>query len=177
MARAVGSRAHQPELGRLLWPPAGGYGTRGRDGGPDRVAVGRGRAVSVHRRGGRGVHGLGRQNHGVWRKRRHNQRGARVGRPRRVAWRASMNSLRLMTSSADLDSVDFAKGGGTITVVTQDASTRDVLMVAHADREALERSLSTGEMHYRSRSRGLWRKGATSGNTQQVRALYADCDG
>ena len=77
----------------------------------------------------------------------------------------------------DLDALDFAKGGGLVTVVTQDAETGAVLMVAHADREALERTLLTGEMHYRSRSRGLWHKGATSGNTQKVVSLTPDCDG
>jgi phosphoribosyl-ATP pyrophosphohydrolase/phosphoribosyl-AMP cyclohydrolase len=50
-------------------------------------------------------------------------------------------------------------------------------MVAHADREALEHTLATGVMHYRSRTRGLWRKGATSGNTQRVVSLSTDCDG
>ncbi|MGE6758721.1 bifunctional phosphoribosyl-AMP cyclohydrolase/phosphoribosyl-ATP diphosphatase HisIE [Corallococcus interemptor] len=77
----------------------------------------------------------------------------------------------------DLSKLNFDKGQGLVTVVTQDASTGDVLMVAHADREALERTLATGEMHYRSRTRGLWHKGATSGNTQQVVSLTADCDG
>ena len=77
----------------------------------------------------------------------------------------------------DLDSLDFTKGGGLVTVVTQDASTGAVLMVAHADREALEKTIATGEMHYRSRTRGLWHKGATSGNVQRVVSLAADCDG
>jgi phosphoribosyl-ATP pyrophosphohydrolase/phosphoribosyl-AMP cyclohydrolase len=77
----------------------------------------------------------------------------------------------------DLDALDFAKGGGLVTVVTQDARSGAVLMVAHADRDALQRTLDTGEMHYHSRSRGLWRKGETSGNTQRVVALRADCDG
>src|SRR5215210_9247901 len=77
----------------------------------------------------------------------------------------------------DLDALDFTKGGGLVTVVTQDAESGAVLMVAHADREALERTIETGEMHYRSRSRGLWHKGATSGNTQRVVSLSADCDG
>jgi phosphoribosyl-ATP pyrophosphohydrolase/phosphoribosyl-AMP cyclohydrolase len=77
----------------------------------------------------------------------------------------------------DLSTLDFAKGSGLVTVVTQDAATGRVLMVAHADREALERTLATGEMHYRSRTRGLWHKGATSGNVQRVVALAADCDG
>lgn len=76
----------------------------------------------------------------------------------------------------DLDRVDFAKGGGTVIVVAQDADSGTVLMVAQADREALEHTLATGEMHYRSRSRGLWHKGATSGNVQTVVSLHHDCD-
>jgi phosphoribosyl-ATP pyrophosphohydrolase/phosphoribosyl-AMP cyclohydrolase len=77
----------------------------------------------------------------------------------------------------DLDALDFTKANGLVTVVVQDDGSRAVLMVAHADREALERTLETGEMHFRSRSRGLWRKGATSGNTLRVVSLVADCDG
>ena len=77
----------------------------------------------------------------------------------------------------DLDALDFTKGNGLVTVVAQDARTGAVLMLAHADREALERTLATGEMHYRSRTRGLWHKGATSGNVQRVVSLAADCDG
>jgi len=77
----------------------------------------------------------------------------------------------------DLGVLDFAKGGGVVTVVAQDDRTGAVLMVAAADREALERTLSTGEMHYRSRTRGLWHKGATSGNVQHVVSLSPDCDG
>jgi len=76
----------------------------------------------------------------------------------------------------DLDSLDFSKGNGLVSVVTQDATTGDVLMVAFADREALEATLRTGEMHYRSRTRGLWHKGGTSGNVQRVVSLTADCD-
>lgn len=81
-----------------------------------------------------------------------------------------------MTVSLDLDRLDFTKGNGLVTVVTQDAHSGVVLMVAHADREALEHTLRTGEMHYRSRSRGLWHKGGTSGNVQRVVSLTADCD-
>lgn len=76
----------------------------------------------------------------------------------------------------DLEAVDFAKGDGFVTVVTQDAATGEVLMVAHADRAALERTLASGEMHYRSRTRGAWHKGATSGNVQRVVSLALDCD-
>lgn len=82
-----------------------------------------------------------------------------------------------LLNAADIDRLDFAKAGGLVTTVAQDARTGVVLMVAHADREALERTLATSEMHYRSRSRGLWHKGATSGNTQRVVSLDYDCDG
>ena len=77
----------------------------------------------------------------------------------------------------DVDSLDFDKGGGLVTVVCQDAATGTVLMVAHADREAVERTVRSGEMHYRSRSRGAWHKGETSGNVQRVVSLTRDCDG
>lgn len=77
----------------------------------------------------------------------------------------------------DLTTLTFDKGSGLLTVVTQDARTGAVLMVAYADREALERTIETGEMHYRSRTRGMWHKGATSGNTQRVVSLTSDCDG
>src|SRR5688500_17032461 len=76
-----------------------------------------------------------------------------------------------------LPALDFSKTAGVVTVVTQDARTGAVLMVAQADREALERTIATGEMHYQSRTRGLWHKGATSGNVQQVVSLHLDCDG
>jgi phosphoribosyl-AMP cyclohydrolase / phosphoribosyl-ATP pyrophosphohydrolase len=76
----------------------------------------------------------------------------------------------------DLEKLDFEKDGGLVTVVTQDAHSGAVLMVAYADRAALEQTIETGEMHYHSRSRGLWHKGSTSGNTQRVVALAMDCD-
>ena len=77
----------------------------------------------------------------------------------------------------DLDQLDFTKSGGLVTVVAQDSLTGVLLMVAHANREALERTIATGEMHYESRTRGLWHKGGTSGNVQRVVSLSADCDG
>ncbi len=82
-----------------------------------------------------------------------------------------------MMAALDLNTLDFAKGNGLVTVVAQDADTGVVLMVAHADREALTRTIASGEMHYRSRTRGLWHKGGTSGNVQRVVSLTADCDG
>lgn len=88
----------------------------------------------------------------------------------------SFARAEIPVSMIDLDQLDFAKGGGLVSVVAQDALTGDVLMVAFADRDALEASLRTGEMHYHSRARGLWHKGGTSGNTQRIVALTADCD-
>ena len=64
-----------------------------------------------------------------------------------------------------------------ITIVAQDALTGRVLMVAGGDAESLEHTRATGEMHYHSRTRGLWHKGATSGNRQRVVSLTPDCDG
>jgi phosphoribosyl-ATP pyrophosphohydrolase/phosphoribosyl-AMP cyclohydrolase len=67
---------------------------------------------------------------------------------------------------------------GLVPCVVQDWSTGEVLMVAHMNEAALERTKATGELHLWSRSRQeLWHKGATSGNTQAVKALRVDCDG
>ena len=66
---------------------------------------------------------------------------------------------------------------GLVPVVIQDWRTGEVLTLAYANEEALARTRETGELHLWSRSRNeLWRKGATSGNTQAVRALRYDCD-
>ena len=81
-----------------------------------------------------------------------------------------------MSADLNLDAVRFDRDSGTVVIVAQDAASGRVLMVANADREALERTIETGEMHYRSRTRGLWRKGATSGNVQRVVSLTLDCD-
>jgi phosphoribosyl-ATP pyrophosphohydrolase/phosphoribosyl-AMP cyclohydrolase len=88
-----------------------------------------------------------------------------------------MMTDRTLRTAVDLDALDFAKLDGLVPVVAQDAGSGAVLMVAFADREALERSLDSGRMHYWSRSRGeLWRKGDTSGHVQHVVSLHADCD-
>ncbi len=84
--------------------------------------------------------------------------------------------MTVRTVTLDLERLDFSKGNGLVTVVAQDAVTGAVLMVAQAGRDALERTLETGEMHYTSRTRGLWHKGGTSGNVQRVVSLTADCD-
>jgi phosphoribosyl-AMP cyclohydrolase / phosphoribosyl-ATP pyrophosphohydrolase len=66
---------------------------------------------------------------------------------------------------------------GLVPCVVQDWSTGEVLTVAYMNAEALERTQQTGETHFWSRSRDeLWHKGATSGNTQAVKALRYDCD-
>jgi len=77
----------------------------------------------------------------------------------------------------DINSLNFEKSGGFVTVVAQDIDSGMVLMVARADRDCLERTISSGEMHYHSRVHGRWHKGATSGNVQRVVSLTADCDG
>lgn len=67
---------------------------------------------------------------------------------------------------------------GLITVVVQDTNTKDVLMVAWMNAEALAKTLESGETWFWSRSRGeLWHKGGTSGNTQKVVEIRYDCDG
>ena len=79
-------------------------------------------------------------------------------------------------SPVDLDALRF-DDRGLITVVAQDADDGEVLMVAWANRDALERTLAEGRMVYWSRSRQeLWRKGDTSGNAQHWTALIVDCD-
>lgn len=66
---------------------------------------------------------------------------------------------------------------GVLPVVVQDAETKDVLMLAYANKEALKRTFETGKAHYWSRSRKkLWMKGESSGNIQQVVEVRIDCD-
>ena len=73
--------------------------------------------------------------------------------------------------------IDFAKGDGIVPVIIQDHETNDVLMLAYMNQEAWEKTLSTGKVHYYSRSRNkLWMKGETSGHTQDVHGVYIDCD-
>ena len=78
--------------------------------------------------------------------------------------------------SPDLASLTFDERG-LIVAVAQDRATGTVLMVAYMDRDALARTVETGEAHFWSRSRqALWHKGATSGNVLHVEEVEADCD-
>lgn len=73
--------------------------------------------------------------------------------------------------------IDFDKAGGLVAAIAQDAATGEVLMIAWMDREAFEETVRTGRAVYFSRSRNrLWRKGEESGNVQEVRDIFIDCD-
>ncbi|MED4054910.1 bifunctional phosphoribosyl-AMP cyclohydrolase/phosphoribosyl-ATP diphosphatase HisIE [Niallia taxi] len=75
-----------------------------------------------------------------------------------------------------LDELKFDEKG-LIPAIVQDAATKEVLTLAYMNEESLEKSLSTGETWFYSRSRSeLWHKGATSGNTQQIVEIKFDCD-
>jgi phosphoribosyl-AMP cyclohydrolase len=72
---------------------------------------------------------------------------------------------------------DFDKSGGLLPAIAQDAATGQVLMLAWMNREAWEETLRTQRAVYYSRSRSrLWRKGEESGNVQEVKEVYLDCD-
>lgn len=66
---------------------------------------------------------------------------------------------------------------GLVPVIAQDRETKDVLMLAYADQEAVELTRSSGYAHYYSRSRNkIWKKGEESGNLQEVHEILVDCD-
>jgi phosphoribosyl-AMP cyclohydrolase len=67
---------------------------------------------------------------------------------------------------------------GLVPVVVQDFETKDVLMQAYVNEEALRLTMDTGYAHYFSRSRNsIWKKGETSGNVQKIKSIFVDCDG
>lgn len=73
--------------------------------------------------------------------------------------------------------LDFDKAGGLVSAIAQDAETGTVLMIAWMNREAFEETVRTRRAVYFSRSRGkLWRKGEESGNVQEVKDIFVDCD-
>jgi phosphoribosyl-AMP cyclohydrolase len=74
-------------------------------------------------------------------------------------------------------SLNFAKMGGLLPAIVQDAASGAVLMLAFMNEEAWELTLATGEAHYFSRTRNqIWHKGGTSGHVQRVREIFLDCD-
>jgi len=74
--------------------------------------------------------------------------------------------------------IDWMKMGGLVPVITQDAQTGEVLMLAYMNREAYEESWRTGRAVYYSRSREkIWRKGEESGHVQMIQEMRLDCDG
>jgi phosphoribosyl-AMP cyclohydrolase len=84
-----------------------------------------------------------------------------------------------IATSADpiLEAICF-DANGLVPAIAQQHDTGEVLMMAWMNAESVRESLATGQVCYFSRSRGkLWRKGEESGNAQDVRAVYVDCDG
>ncbi len=74
--------------------------------------------------------------------------------------------------------IDFKKGDGLIPVIVQDASSREVLMMAYMNQDAWNETLKTKKACFWSRSRKkLWLKGETSGHFQEVKEIFLDCDG
>lgn len=73
--------------------------------------------------------------------------------------------------------IDFEKSGGLVPAIAQDHATGDVLMMAYMNREAFDETVRTKRAVYFSRSRNkLWRKGEESGNVQEVKEIFLDCD-
>jgi len=72
---------------------------------------------------------------------------------------------------------DFAKTGGLVPAIVQDHESKEVLMLAYVNKEAWEKTLTTGEAHYYSRSRQkIWHKGESSGHVQKIKEIRLDCD-
>ena len=79
--------------------------------------------------------------------------------------------------TVNIENLDFEKGEGLIPVVVQEINSRNVLTLAYVNRDALELTIRTGWAHYYRRShKRVMMKGATSGNTQEIVKIVADCD-
>src|SRR6266516_4297253 len=99
-------------------------------------------------------------------------RGPRRAKPPIAELAAHLQSERPMDDSE----IAFDERG-LVPCVVQDWRTGEVLTLAYMNAESLQRTRETGQTHFFSRSRGeLWHKGATSGNTQAVKAIRYDCD-
>lgn len=105
----------------------------------------------------------------------------------RVSWTGQMNRLTRkpqVLAMSDFErpdrpaeGPDFSRGGGLLPAIAQDADSGEVLMMAYMSPESLAETLATGRAVYYSRSRKkVWRKGEESGNVQNVRAVFVDCD-
>jgi phosphoribosyl-ATP pyrophosphohydrolase/phosphoribosyl-AMP cyclohydrolase len=82
-----------------------------------------------------------------------------------------------MSIDLDISRVDFAKGGGLVPAIVQDASTGAVLMMAYMNAEALEQTIARKRAVFFSRSKQrLWEKGETTGHTLDVEGIALDCD-
>ena len=80
-------------------------------------------------------------------------------------------------SALDIEKLDWAKDGGLIPAIVQDADSKRVLMLGYMNREALAATLSSGLVTFYSRSkRRLWQKGETSGHTLKLVSVAPDCD-
>jgi phosphoribosyl-AMP cyclohydrolase len=76
-----------------------------------------------------------------------------------------------------IELIDFDKGGGLVPVIVQDQTTNEVLMLAYMNKDALIETMELKKACYYSRSRQkFWVKGETSGNFQEVKEVYFDCD-
>ncbi len=82
-----------------------------------------------------------------------------------------------MTTSAEPTTIDFAKTGGLVAGIVQDAQTGEVLMLGFLNEESWNKTTETGYVTFWSRSRNrLWMKGETSGNRLRVVSIATDCD-
>ena len=76
-----------------------------------------------------------------------------------------------------IEKIDFEKQDGMVPVIVQDSTTNEVLMLAYMNKEAVELTLSTNFAHYFSRSKQrIWKKGESSGHTQEIVDIFMDCD-
>jgi phosphoribosyl-ATP pyrophosphohydrolase/phosphoribosyl-AMP cyclohydrolase len=101
--------------------------------------------------------------------------GGGLSPPAELPWPVELPGMEAKAAAAR-ETISFDESG-LVPCVTQDWRTGEVLTLAYMNREALDRTLESGEVHFWSRSRGeLWHKGATSGNVQRVRTLRYDCD-
>jgi phosphoribosyl-AMP cyclohydrolase len=90
-----------------------------------------------------------------------------------------IRSCSNLTGGRTVEILDMIKFGqqGLVPVIVQDHINQQVLMLAYMNREAVEKTIATGQAHFFSRSRGrLWKKGESSGHIQEVKEIYFDCD-